>query len=269
MKAVISSTYDDKYFWFIPLTTWLWNKLGINVICITPYFRTQEQVKNMVMNNCIQKMNMDIEFWQFSAPEHKEATYAQISRLYAASIPGIDNKEVLISSDVDMGVFRNIFSDTNGLLWNIGCDLVPDSQLPICYTWGEAWHWDMRFDIKGKSLQECLDEQLAHEECEHMKGNLWSRDQELLKKAFAKHNYDSTVRVPRARPGTQFATNRLDRDDAYLLERLNPDIIDYHMPRPGYEENNFNQILTVLQYFYPNDDLQWLINYRNAYIKLL
>lgn len=267
MKAVISSTYDDKYFWFVPLTTWLWNRLGIDVICILPLWDTKQQIKNMIVMNAMQEMKFSIQY--FKCPKHKEATYSQISRLYAAAIPGLDNKEVLISSDVDMGVFRNIFSNTNGLLWNMGFDLVPDSQLPMCYTWGEAWHWDMRFDIKGKSLQECLDEQLANEECENMRGNLWSRDQELLKNAFSKHNYDSTVRVPRARPGTQFAANRLDRDDAYLLERLNPDIIDYHMPRPGYEENNFNQIMTVLKYFYPQNNFDWLISYRNEYLKLL
>jgi hypothetical protein len=74
---------------------------------------------------------------------------------------------------------------------------------------------------------------------------------------------------PRAKLPERFATNRLDRDDAYLLERLNPDIIDYHLPRPGYEENNFNQIMTVLKYHYPNDNFDWLIEYREQYIKLL
>ena len=36
MKAILSSTYDDKYLWNLPLVTWCWNKLGIDVICFLP-----------------------------------------------------------------------------------------------------------------------------------------------------------------------------------------------------------------------------------------
>lgn len=266
MTAVYSCTIDPKYDFFIPITEYCWHKLGIKslVICPKRMFGTRRF-------NLIDELALpETRFEGFTAREDKEATYAQISRMYASSLSGIQNEEVLISGDVDMAVMKNIFDDANeGFLFNLGYDLVPSNQLPMCYTWGEAAAWDFRFEIKGKSLQECLDEQLGHEEMINMRGCLWSRDQEIMAKAFSKYNYGSTIRIPRTREGTTFANHRLDRDDQFILDRLSPDIIDFHMPRPGYEENNFNIILAVLKYFYPQDNFQWLIDYRNEYIKLL
>lgn len=274
MKAIISTTLDDKYQFFLPIVSWCWNKLEIDVIC---FCRTIDEkhpdglmARAALIGATLEEQKLRIEMPTFSCPIDKEATYAQISRMYASSLRNIPNEEVLISGDVDMVVMKNIFDGANeGFLFNLGYDLVPDNQLPMCYTWGEAGTWDFIFEIKGKSLQECLDQQLGHEEMINMRGCLWSRDQEIMAKAFSKYNYASTIRIPRAREGTTFANHRLDRDDQFILDRLSPDIIDFHMPRPGYEENNFNIILTVLKYFYPNDNFQWLIDYRQNYISLL
>lgn len=270
MKAVVSTTYDDKYLFFLPIITYCWNKLGVQVVCFMPGNNIHyTEPRLSLISNTAYRQNLEWEVFNFYCPEHKEATYAQCSRLYAAALPEIERDEVLISSDIDMAVFKNNFSEPNGFIWNLGFDLVPEGQLPMCYTWGPAYHWSARFDIKGKSLQECLDEQLAHEDCENMRGNLWSRDQELLKKAFEKHNYEGTIRVPRARPGTQFANYRVDRDDINWRSYLGPDLIDAHLWRPGYTEENFANILELLQTQYPEDNFQWMIDYRNEYINIL
>lgn len=287
MKAIVSSTHDDMYLFFLPIITWCWNKLGVDVICFMPEFISNPIAPdivdkiNIIWNAC-RTINGKIEFAHFKCPEHKEATYAQCSRLYAAALDLPEN-EMLITSDVDMTVFKIPISQFIGdRISVLGFDLVPEGQMPMCYAAGTVKEWRTVFEInesdfnssyddflyrKDRTYQKCLDDLLGNIECDHFRGNYWSRDQEELNnKIIASNSY---MLLPRARPNTQFAANRLDRDDAYLLERLNPDIIDYHMPRPGYEENNFNQILTVLQYFYPTDNFDWLINYRKEYIKLL
>lgn len=203
---------------------------------------------------------------QFDCPSHKEATYAQCSRLYAAALDLPEN-EILISSDVDMALFK-IPQNAGGHIAIFGHDLVPPKQVPICYISADVKEWRRIFKINGRSYQQCLDDLLGGIEAEHYRGNFWSKDQEEAHNNIFGNN-GHAVLLPRAKPGTQFATNRLDRDDAYLLERLNPDIIDYHMPRPGYEDAAFNQILIVLKYFYPTDNFDWLVSYREQYIKLL
>lgn len=272
MKAVISSTYDDKYLFFLPIVSWCWNKLGVDVICfmpqIIPYLnengeqdKANKHFTNVVgiMNLCKQ-MNARFEF--FVAPKHKEATYAQCSRLYAAALD-LPEDEIIITSDVDMALFK-LPTYIQGITI-FGSDLVPNGQYPMCYASGSVALWRNQMNINGRTYQQCLDDLLGHIEAEHFRGNYWGKDQETLFNEIR----EIAVLVNRARPGTQFASNRYDRDDTFVLQRLNPDTIDYHLPRPGYEENNFNQILTVLKYHYPNEDFQWLMNYREQYFKLI
>lgn len=267
MKAIVSLTNNPLYSFFLPVIAWCWNKMNVDVICFVPANVT-EATKFAMDEMNFNRTNRNLSYG-FICPKHKEATYAQCSRIYAAALD-LPEHEVLITSDVDMALFK-IPKNMGGFMSVFGNDLVPPNQVPICYISGAVDEWRKRFKIMGRTYQECLDDLLGSIEADHFRGNYWAKDQEEA--------YDKIMGqpwpgghahlLPRAIPGTQFASNRLDRDDAFLLERLNPDIIDYHMPRPGYEENNFNQILTVLKYFYPNDDFQWLETYKNEYIKLL
>lgn len=263
MKAIISSTYDDKYIYFLPIVTYCWNKLGVDVICFMPQPKSDEE--NIKLNLCLESIGWansknEIEF--FTAPEHKEATYAQCARLYGACLD-LPEDEILIIGDVDMAMFK--VPPYEGGITIFGSDLVPDGQFPMCYASGTVKEWRKAMALDGKTYQQCLDELLGEIECEHMRGNYWGKDQQTI----WENTKDVAIKIPRARPGTQFAANRYDRDDSFLLDRLSPDTIDYHMPRPGYEDGNFNQILNVLKYHYPSDDFGWLINYTEKYRSLL
>jgi len=272
VKAVISSTYDDKYLFFIPIVTWCWNKLGVDVICFAP--NTDWNLRACLVFDTLVNNKMRYDYKQFESPEHKEATYAQCSRLYAACL-NLPESEILITSDVDMALFQ--IPPYNGDITIFGSDLVPPKQYPMCYASATVKDWRsiMKLNYGGwdgdkavnmlKTYQQCLDELLGHIETEHFRGNYWGKDQETL----WENSCDVSKLIPRTNGHTPFATKRYDRDDAYLLDRLNPDTIDYHLPRPGYEENNFRQIMRVLKYHYPNDDFGWLENYREQYLKLL
>lgn len=107
---------------------------------------------------------------------------------------------------------------------------------------------------------------MGEDECQDYRGCRWSVDQE---QSFLHIKKTNPNLIPRAKPGTQFAEKRYDRDDAYILDRLSPDTIDYHMNRPGYEDRNFAIILQVLKYHFPDEDFGWLIDYNEAYKKLL
>lgn len=267
MKAVISSTFDNQYLFFVPITTWLWNKLGVEVICFLPNydFMNPDEKVSKVLNNLKWLGGLN-RFELFSSPEHKQATYAQCSRLYGACLD-LPEDEVLITSDVDMGLFSLPEQLRHPELITIfGFDLVPDKQYPMCYASGSVKQWREVMGINDNSYQEKLDSLLGGIEADHFRGNYWGKDQETLYNSLQRHNH---IKIPRARPGTQFASNRYDRDDAYLLERLNPDTIDFHMPRPGYEDANFDIILKVLQYHYHYENFNWLIWYKEQYKQLL
>jgi len=273
MKAVISTTYDDTYLWYLPLTTWLWNKLGVDVICFMPIERKGRDYDklSLAMEFC---NNNKLSIYQFDAPEHKEATYSQCARLYAACLY-LPEDEVLVTSDIDMGVINFPFAGEivfGGLIKDriivFGGDLVPQGQVPMCYLIGSVKTWRSQFLLEGYTYQQKLDELLGDIECENMRGNYWSKDQQEANRAIVESQFDN-INVNRAKEGTQFASHRYDRDDAYILDRLSPDTIDYHMNRPGFEEKNFEIILTILKYHYPDENFDWLISYNEEYKKLL
>jgi len=268
MKAIISTTYSDTYLYFLPIVTFCWNRLGVDVICFMPDHTNiagaNPDKLTMILHTCMaQGLNPKIKF--FKCPEHKEATYSQCSRLYAGCLD-LPEDEVIITGDVDMGIFRTdfIYPPKYDFFDIYGYDLVPQGQLPMCYAVATVSTWRKYF-TKGRTYQECLDAELAHEECENMRGNLWCRDQELLYKGVGE------IYLPHRRSNgeNQFAMNRVDRTDLHYKDRLDKNIIDVHFWRDGYTDENFPKILELLQYFYPNENFDWLISYNEQYKQLL
>lgn len=273
MRSVISTTYSDTYLFFLPITVWTWNKLGIGVICFIPESKKGvEENKMNIISETLIKNGADCLFYPFKAPEHKEATYAQCSRLYAGGIPNLNEDEVIVTGDCDMAVFNGDYLKQKWASFDIyGADLVPQGQVPICYISASVKDWRKVFDIGGKNYQECLDEQLGSLEAEHFRGNFWSRDQEIAynKLTFPKDISLSVYQHFRTNGENQFSTKRYDRDDSFILDRLSPDTIDFHMNRPGYEDKNFEIILKILQYHYPNEGFDWLVEYCEKYKSML
>jgi len=283
-KAIISSTYDDNYFYFIPLVTWLWNRLGVEVICFVPanYTYDKRHAKLQLLGKVLDEQSLKLITQGFSAPEHKEATYAQCSRLYGACLD-LPEDEVLITSDVDMIVFKVPPYENN--ITVLGSDLVPEGQFPICFATGTVKDWRQALGIKEyvydksiqtpkevkvgsvkiKTYQECLDGLLGEIQAEHFRGNYWGKDQETLWLNIK----DSAVKIPRARPGTQFASHRVDRDDINWRAYVNDELVDAHLWRPGYTDENFSNILELLTMKYPQEDFTWLIQYNEQYKKML
>jgi hypothetical protein len=264
LKAILSTTYTDNYFYFLPIVTWCWNKLDVDVICFMPENSFTDKfrlVNETMIKNCPSDNNA---IAYFSAPEHKQATYAQCARLYGACLD-LPEDEILVTSDVDMAVFR--FLPYQGGFTVLGTDLVPNGQLPMCFISANVKNWRDAFHLHGKTYQQCLDETIGKEECTNMRGNLWARDQET---AFKKITPTGLLNgVSRSNGQNQFATKRVDRDDAYWRERVTLDLIDAHLWRPGYEPENLSNILELLQMMYPNDNFDWLINYTEQYKALL
>lgn len=272
MTAIISCNYEDKYLWCLPLVVWGWNRIGVDVVCFMPQmFRNGTQVNRCgdkldIINYFIEEQELRIKLYDFECTEHKEATYTQCSRLYGACLDLPEN-EYLISSDVDMFVFKKPIDD---IVWDkfqiLGSDLVPKGQYPVCYCGATVGVWRDVFNLKSKTYQQSLDNLLGGIECENMKGNYWGKDQEELFYKISKHK---RFEIKRAREGTQFSSHRYDRDDAFILDRLSLDTIDYHLNRPGYEDQNFDIILRIMKWHFPHEDFTWLINYNEQYKKLL
>jgi hypothetical protein len=281
MKAILSSTFEDNYLFSLPIVIWCWNKLNVDTITFFPVPRSAESTTKWVQVAEAMRSVSDgrfiNDFRYFSAPPHKEATYAQCSRLFGACLD-LPEDEILITSDADMCVFNgingflNLVVDgiqeitTSNVLSILGADLTPKGQYPMCFARANVRAWRGFMEINGETYQKCLDRLLGDIEAEHFRGNYWGKDQETL---FNQGKNTAKIEVARARPGTQFANNRVDRDDINWRHYVNESLVDAHLWRPGYTEENFKNILELLQMMYPMDNFDWLIEYRNNYVNLL
>jgi hypothetical protein len=270
MKAIISSTYDDMYLFFLPLVAWSWRKIGVEVFCFIPGDLSEfsHYSKFATVLQALKEQCMQYDFSMINAPNIKEATYAQCSRLYASAIPELDENEVLITGDVDMAVFGDYLLQANsGQIHVFGTDLVPPNQYPICYIAMPVKTWrEVMWITSGVPVQQYLDELLGHLECDHFRGNYWGKDQETIYNQLERGCWP-IVKHERAKAPHQFATRRADRDSWPDIPL--PDTIDAHLPRPGYTDQNWSKIFNLFKTMYPNEDLQWMEVYRNQYIKLL
>lgn len=263
MIAVLSATEHDWYSMPLPFAVYSWKVIGIDCLVITPEGDSPklELAKKYCAPTTI--------FQTFKAREDKQATYAQVARLYVATNPQLFPWEVLITGDSDMAVFGDYLIHPPALGFKIfGADLVPDKQWPICYISGSIASWDRVMEVKGRTLQECLDDALGHEEMQNMRGCLWSRDQETIFNQLQKYKDVSVEYINRAKPGTQFASHRVDRDDINWRAYVNDELVDAHLWRPLHTDENFSNVIELFTMKYPNADLSWMYQYREEFLKL-
>jgi hypothetical protein len=116
------------------------------------------------------------------------------------------------------------------------------------------------------SIHAAVEDLLGKEDCENMRGNLWCRDQETIYNNIIKSGLPYTLHDRRKSDTNRTARNRADRDGwQYDVNGL----VDAHLLRPGYEPENFSKILTLFKEVYPQENFQWMVDYRNLFVSLL
>lgn len=264
MKAVLSCTGDDLYQFNLPFAVYSWAKLGVECIIFMPFRAIGHPCAELTSDT------MMASTWPLRCPPHKEATYAQCSRLYAAALEHISPNEILVTADADMCVFNwDFWSDLRhtSAIAIVGDDLVPTGQYPMCYISMSCGQWREVMQIGDRTYQQCLDDLLGNIEAEHFRGNYWGKDQETAYQHIRAFEHGIQANIHRAKPGTQFATRRADRDG--WPDPIPLDIIDAHLPRPGYTEENFTKIVNLFETMYPEASTAWMYDYRKKYLQLI
>lgn len=267
MKAILSTNYNDTYLYFLPIVTKLWNLLGVDVICFVPKLTSDydDNKKIDLLLSTIRENNLKIKLHEFNAPKHKEATYAQCLRNYAACLD-LPKDELLVTSDIDMGLF--MIPPYNGGFTILGSDLVPKGQFPVCYVTAKVEDWRDAFELNEITYQDAIDRLLGEDECQDYRGCRWSVDQEQLYKKI-NENASLISLCNRSNGQNQFAQNRIDREDTYWRDRLNNNIIDVHFWRDGFTEENHANAMELLKFVYPHENFDWINQYRKQYISLI
>jgi hypothetical protein len=234
--AIISTDANPEYFSLVPLACYSWNKLGYRPVVLT-VGNVPEHIK--CCSDAIFKSVAQVE-------GVKDSTIAQLSRLFSFSLLNFKDDDIIITSDSDMIIAKDIFNYNEGFT-NYGYDLTGRSELPICYNIATAAKWREligEFTIPEKAYSERWED-------------YWSTDQQLLTQRA--HAY-GMGRITFADRGNQnkhgLPTSRWDRHD---WAHIPDSIIDVHMKRNSWEAQ-----IQVAERLWPGEDHSFITKFREA-----
>jgi len=268
-KVVLSTNYDNNYLFFLPLTTFMWKKFGFDSIVYLPQ---REDINNDLLNFVIKSSmpNIDTTVFFKLNPSFREDTQVQTVRLLAANSL-VHNDEYLLTGDIDMFPLTTMWygdSLNNEKLNLYGHDLTGYTQYPICYVGARAKVWKQLMDIQTDDTEKELFKALDSEPKSRSEKweDYWGVDQDILTKKVIKFGVANCIHYKRGHDqSTGLPLGRVDRHD---WERTSKSIIkiDAHLLRPGYTDENFNKILDLMKEVLPNENLDWVVEYRNKFI---
>ncbi len=260
MKIILSTTVDDNYLFFLPITVWAWKQMGYEAVVIVP------------LNDSF-KLKKVIDFTLVICPSckfcylpdigrYKESTIFQCARLYASAIywDGWSHDEYLLLSDIDMiPLSKEYFTHDQTKINYIGHDLTDFQHIPICYVGMSTSKWKEVMNIGDGLLEPEMKTGMAP-----FKDN-WGMDQDMLTDKMKAYGLEKCNSIHRGKLSSGQAKGRICR--AYGFDIETPSPIDAHMQRPGYEPQAFAQIIALIKKTWPSENVQWIVNYKNDYVK--
>lgn len=225
--VIISHNNDPLYSFFEPIVKWCWEKMGY--ICLCP-----------VLESPIE---------------------SQLYRLFATHASLIDKDDYIMTSDVDMLPLNKEYFNQQDLTKDVhlfGQDLCGYNLQPICYIGMKKKFWDLIIDEDYKEVLAAWNNIKDRE-------RQWDYDQQFFWIKFNEHKHKVSYQlIDRGTIKNGLPIGRVDR---YAWSLDHDKFIDCHMLRPGYEQGAFNKMMELLVRCFPNEDLKWMYEYRERFIR--
>lgn len=255
--VVVSTNLVDDYLFYLPLVCYCWNKLGWGVLIL---LSERNDKTEFVLRSCISAGFTNLLCFDIPKIEgYKSETLTQCSRMYIAN--NLQDDVYVMVSDCDIvpltDYWQPEFNDTTCYGRNLS-----DEHQPMCYVGLRGANWKQLMSLTGNSHNDMKRDLDSQNEIK------WTTDQDILTfRLWGKHikGIDRPIDAT-----TGYPVGRIDRS-SWEKSLLQKERIDAHLFRKGYEDENWNKILTlVVECFQPTfDELMKLNNYRNEYVKLL
>lgn len=241
---IISTTQNDDYLFYLPIVVKSWNELGYDVFL---YYVGVEHDKRF--QTAKKYISNGFSYYILNIEGIRPETVAQVSRLYAAYH---FKEDILITSDIDMIVKKNIFETHKGI-HTYGHDLTNFEHVPMCYIQMDAPRWrelmkiNLSEPIEKNIVNGINEEPLSKSPIKY--GGWWCIDQEIITKKIK-----ATPFVYSHHRGMMngLPIGRLDRSGWVMPQ----EIIDIHLPKEPLK--NLDKIIPVTY--------EWVKDYANDYV---
>lgn len=284
MKYVVNATdLNDVYSFFMPIISILWRRMQYEPISLL-YGNESDwsSPKDAFLLKTIK--NYSKVFFIAPVPGYKSSSVMQVSRLFPATLPQINDNDYILTSDADMLPLSQAYFNQQNLDFKFNlftadayADITKNLQppkFPMCYLGATAKNWKEVIGIKSNDINLEIRNSFI--------GRLdtWSNDEEYFASKIMNHRiYNSgpifkgdytyfkgecqlMIRGGFNAPGCK-ASKRLDRDTWYF--KGEKDLIDCHSLRPGYK---WIKALTDLLNVYFPQDMNIINSYINEFMRL-
>jgi hypothetical protein len=170
-----------------------------------------------------------------------------------------------MTSDIDMLPLSDYWYVNESIVTTWGHDLTNYGHYPICYIGMTAKKWKEVMNLTGDLVADMKsDLDLFNQSKSDKFEEWWQVDQDIITERL---NAVSPHKILRGiAPNTHYPLGRIDRG-AWEQTLQQEQRIDAHLLRNPWEEVNFTKTLDLIQSIFPKEDLEWMIKYRNEYVK--
>lgn len=264
--AVISTDENQDYMYHIPLTIWAWRKIGWSVMVMFVSDNISELSELIFRRHTDLHNQLNVEVCLVPTIKgYRNATVAQISRLYAAAVPFVG--DILMTSDGDMLPLSDYWKlQSKPTVY--GFDLTSYTEFPISYIqmdssdWKQVMNLDQNHNVEH-FIKRDLDSMPNAKSDDFYK--FWGVDQQLITQRLKP--FKPTI-INRGQYPNGYARGRVDRG-AWTLDHK--EFIDAHLHHQIHHKQNdwkFQQTLELLRKIWPEESFDWYIEYHNEFKRL-
>lgn len=271
--AVVSTNDNDDYLFYLPIVSWAWAKLGWGIVFYKPWDYNKRF--NLAIETSCSVVPHQL-LWNYSpypTPDYplnkvRDETMAQCSRLYAANMGGMQDDDLIMTSDVDMLPLSDYWRGLPDAITCYGRNL-SDVHFPICYIQASRKNWVEIMNLSGDTYKDMFRDLKEFSQSQSdIKEEAWCVDQDLITDRL---NKQALNRVDRPiSPYTGYPVGRVDRS-AWERSLEQSERIDAHLPRAGYTDENFAKVKALIKecFLVEENEICWMDEYRKKYISLM
>jgi hypothetical protein len=142
-----------------------------------------------------------------------------------------------------------------------GHDLTNYAEIPMCYVGMKISIWKKIMGENG--IENDLLKYASHSSKEWLQA--WGCDQQILTSKLKIFGFDNINFIPRGRDiNNQYLP--LGRWDRFNWQKPSHQIHDVHLMRDPLNKQNFNKILEMCKFIYPEQSWNWLTDYRTEFL---
>lgn len=257
---VLSVNHNVDYMYFMPLTVWTWRKAGYEPLCI--HVGKPSAISDLVFHNAGKVV-------LFSSIEGiRDSTVSQVSRLYIASLPSLDENDYIMLGDVDMLALGNHWNGDTQKVTVYNHDLTGFGEIPMCYVGMPVHLWRTIFNLDTPHWNNLLKRDMK--DYANAKSDdfytYWGCDQQILTNKLNEYGKDRITFINRGQYSNGFARGRVDRG-AWTLDHS--EFIDAHlMQQTHHSQEKIDKLVQLLHHVWPGEDFTWFEKYTEEFKKI-